>query len=113
MAPVGEFYFAKWKQMLAIHLDGAFLTTHATLREMYKTAEAVAYLYGFSAFQRSIGAKAPYVTAKHGLIGPANVVGKEGAKDGVGADVTCPEFVRTPLVQSNESLARVRWRRRA
>src|SRR6516165_5762079 len=34
--PVDEFPFAEWKKMLAIHLDGAFLTTKACLRHMYK-----------------------------------------------------------------------------
>ena len=42
--------------------------------------------------------KAPYVTAKHGLIGLAKVVAKEGAAHGVRANVICPGFVRTPLV---------------
>jgi 3-hydroxybutyrate dehydrogenase len=39
-----------------------------------------------------------YVTAKHGLIGLAKVVAKEGAQYGVRANVICPGFVRTPLV---------------
>src|SRR5262245_6949692 len=38
--------------------------------------------------------KAPYVTAKHGLIGLSKVVAKEGAKHGVRANVVCPGFVR-------------------
>jgi 3-hydroxybutyrate dehydrogenase len=42
--------------------------------------------------------KGPYVTAKHGLIGLAKVVAKEGAKHGVRANVICSGFVRTPLV---------------
>jgi 3-hydroxybutyrate dehydrogenase len=42
--------------------------------------------------------KAPYVTAKHGLIGLCRVVAKEGAAHGVRANVVCPGFVRTPLV---------------
>jgi 3-hydroxybutyrate dehydrogenase len=41
--------------------------------------------------------KAPFVTAKHGLIGLAKVVAK-GGRHGVRADVICPGFVRTPLV---------------
>ena len=43
--------------------------------------------------------KAAYVTAKHGLIGLAKVVAKEGAKHGVRANVICPGFVKTPLVE--------------
>jgi 3-hydroxybutyrate dehydrogenase len=42
--------------------------------------------------------KAPYVTAKHGLIGLSKVVAKEGAGHGVRSNVICPGFVRTPLV---------------
>ena len=42
--------------------------------------------------------KAPYVTAKHGLIGLAKVIAKEGAKHKVRANVICPGFVRTSLV---------------
>jgi 3-hydroxybutyrate dehydrogenase len=36
VAPVVDFDFVKWRQMLAVHLDGAFLTTRAALRQMYK-----------------------------------------------------------------------------
>jgi len=43
--------------------------------------------------------KAPYVAAKHGLVGLAKVVAKEGAAHGVRANVICPGFVRTPLVE--------------
>ena len=43
--------------------------------------------------------KAPYVAAKHALIGLAKVVAKEGAAHSVRANVICPGFVRTPLVE--------------
>jgi 3-hydroxybutyrate dehydrogenase len=42
--------------------------------------------------------KSAYVTAKHGLIGLAKVIAKEGAAHNVRANVICPGFVRTPLV---------------
>jgi 3-hydroxybutyrate dehydrogenase len=42
--------------------------------------------------------KSAYVTAKHGLLGLARVVAKEGGSRGVRANVVCPGFVRTPLV---------------
>jgi 3-hydroxybutyrate dehydrogenase len=42
--------------------------------------------------------KAPYVTAKHGLLGLCRVIAKEGAEHGVRCNVICPGFVRTPLV---------------
>ncbi|MBP6013613.1 MAG: 3-hydroxybutyrate dehydrogenase [Alphaproteobacteria bacterium] len=96
---VDQFDFAKWKKMLAIHLDGAFLTTRAALRQMYaqKTGGSIIYMGSVHSKEAS-QLKAPYVTAKHGLIGLAKVVAKEGAAHGVRANVICPGFVRTPLV---------------
>ena len=99
VAPIEEFEFAKWKQLLAIHLDGAFLTTRAALRQMYRRGKGGSIIYMGSVHSKEASVlKAPYVTAKHGLIGLAKVVAKEGAKHGVRANVICPGFVRTPLV---------------
>jgi 3-hydroxybutyrate dehydrogenase len=99
VAPVDQFEFAKWKQLLAIHLDGAFLTTRAALRQMYQQGTGGSIIYMGSVHSKEASAlKAPYVTAKHGLIGLAKVIAKEGAKHGVRANVICPGFVRTPLV---------------
>ena len=100
VAPVEEFEFAQWKKMLSIHLDGAFLTTRAALRFMYKQGRGGAIIYMGSVHSKEASLlKAPYVTAKHGLIGLAKVVAKEGAAHGVRANVICPGFVRTPLVE--------------
>ena len=97
--PLEEFPFSEWKKMLAIHLDGAFLTTRACLQHMYKSGRGGAIIYMGSVHSKEASVlKAPYVTAKHGLIGLAKVVAKEGAKHGVRANVICPGFVRTPLV---------------
>ena len=94
-----EFSFADWKKMLAIHLDGAFLTTRACLPHMYKSGRGGSVIYMGSVHSKEASKlKAPYVTAKHGLIGLAKVVAKEGAEHGVRANVICPGFVRTPLV---------------
>jgi 3-hydroxybutyrate dehydrogenase len=99
VAPMDEFKFADWKKLLAIHLDGAFLTTRAVLRHMYKQGTGGSIIYMGSVHSKEASMlKAPYVTAKHGLIGLAKVVAKEGAKHGVRANVICPGFVRTPLV---------------
>ncbi len=99
VAPLDQFEFAKWKQMLAIHLDGAFLTTRAALRQMYKQGSGGSIIYMGSVPSKEASVlKAPYVTAKHGLLGLAKVVAKEGAKHRVRANVICRGFVRTPLV---------------
>jgi 3-hydroxybutyrate dehydrogenase len=97
--PLEEFPFAEWKKMLAIHLDGAFLTTKACLPHMYASGRGGSVIYMGSVHSTEASVlKAPYVTAKHGLIGLAKTIAKEGARHGVRANVICPGFVRTPLV---------------
>lgn len=97
--PLEDFDFGDWKRMLAIHLDGAFLTTRACLRHMYAQGRGGSIIYMGSVHSKEASMlKAPYVTAKHGLLGLAKVVAKEGAKHGVRSNVICPGFVRTPLV---------------
>jgi 3-hydroxybutyrate dehydrogenase len=97
--PIEAFPFAEWKKMLAIHLDGAFLTTKACLSHMYKSERGGSIIYVGSVHSKEASLlKSAYVTAKHGLIGLAKVVAKEGATHGVRANVVCPGFVRTPLV---------------
>jgi 3-hydroxybutyrate dehydrogenase len=96
--PLVSLELAKWKKLLSIHLDGAFLTTRAALRQMYRqNSGSIIYMGSVHSKVASV-LKAPYVTAKHGLIGLAKVVAKEGAAHGVRANVICPGFVRTPLV---------------
>src|SRR5215218_6681183 len=99
IAAVDELTFEQWRRMLGIHLDGAFLTTRACLRHMYKSGRGGSILYMGSVHSKEASPlKAPYVTAKHGLLGLCRAVAKEGAKHGVRANVICPGFVRTPLV---------------
>jgi 3-hydroxybutyrate dehydrogenase len=94
-----ELQFSDWKKMLAVHLDGAFLTTRACLRSMYKSKKGGSIIYIGSVHSKEASVlKAPYVTAKHGLEGLCKVIAKEGAAHNVRANLICPGFVRTPLV---------------
>ena len=97
--PIEEFSFADWKKLLAIHLDGAFLTTRACVKQMIASGKGGSIIYMGSVHSKEASVlKAPYVTAKHGLIGLAKTVAKEGAKHNIRANVICPGFVRTALV---------------
>ena len=98
--PVEEFPFADWKKMLAIHLDGAFLTTKACVPHMQRSGKGGAIIYMGSVHSKEASVlKSAYVTAKHGLIGLCKTVAKEVGKHGIRANVICPGFVRTPLVE--------------
>ena len=99
VAPLVEFSFADWKKLLAVHLDGAFLTARAAMRQMVASQRGGSIIFMGSVHSKEASVlKAPYVTAKHGLEGLAKVIAKEGASHGVRANLICPGFVRTPLV---------------
>lgn len=97
--PIEEFPFSDWKKLLAIHLDGAFLTTKACVKYMYEqNGGALIYMGSVHSYEAS-PLKSAYVAAKHGLLGLAHVMAKEGARHNVRSNVICPGFVRTPLVE--------------
>ena len=98
--PLEEFSYDEWKKVMAIHVDGAFLTTRACLPHMYRSGRGGSVIFMGSVHSKEASQlKAPYVTAKHGLLGLAKVIAKEGAQHGVRTNVICPGFVRTPLVE--------------
>jgi 3-hydroxybutyrate dehydrogenase len=97
---VVDFSLEEWKRLISIHLDGAFLTTRAAMRSMIASKRGGSIIYMGSVHSKEGSPlKAPYCTAKHGLIGLSKVVAKEGAEHGIRANVICPGFVKTPLVE--------------
>ncbi|MFT4055543.1 MAG: 3-hydroxybutyrate dehydrogenase [Novosphingobium sp.] len=96
--PVENYAYSDWKKMLAIHLDGAFLTSKAVLPHMYAQGSGSVIFMGSVHSKEASPLKSAYVTAKHGLLGLSRVIAKEGGKKGVRTNVICPGFVRTPLV---------------
>lgn len=96
--PVENFAYADWKKLIAIHLDGAFLTSKAVLPHMYAAGRGTVLFMGSVHSKEASPLKSAYVTAKHGLMGLSRVIAKEGGPKGVRSNVICPGFVRTPLV---------------
>ena len=100
ISAIVDFKLEDWKKLTAIHLDGAFLTTRAAMRAMIKQGKGGSIIYMGSVHSHEASPlKSAYVAAKHALVGLAKVVAKEGAKDKIRANVICPGFVRTPLVE--------------
>ncbi len=100
VAPIQDFSFADWKKLLAVHLDGGFLTARAAVRQMIASRRGGSIIFMGSVHSKEASRlKAPYVTAKHGLEGLAKVIAKEGAPYNIRSNVICPGFVRTPLVE--------------
>jgi 3-hydroxybutyrate dehydrogenase len=97
--PIEEFPFSEWKKLMAIHLDGAFLTTKACVRYMYPQRSGALIYMGSVHSHEASPLKSAYVAAKHGILGLARTMAKEGAQHNVRANVICPGFVMTPLVE--------------
>lgn len=98
--PLDQLAYADWRKVVEIHLDGGFLCTRAALRQMYKQGRGGSIIYMGSVHSHEASPlKAPYVAAKHALLGLCKTVAKEGAEHDVRANVICPGFVRTPLVE--------------
>jgi 3-hydroxybutyrate dehydrogenase len=96
---VDQLSYENWRKIITVHLDGAFLTSRACLRDMYKRKQGGSIIFMGSVHSKLASRlKAPYVAAKHALLGLCKVIAKEGAAHGVRANVICPGFVRTPLV---------------
>jgi 3-hydroxybutyrate dehydrogenase len=96
--PVHSLSFSNWSKVVSVHLDGAFLVTRAVLPHMYAKSGGTMLYMGSVHSHEASALKAPYVAAKHGMLGLCRVVAKEGAEHGVRSNIICPGFVRTPLV---------------
>jgi 3-hydroxybutyrate dehydrogenase len=98
--PIVDFSFSDWRKLVGIHLDGSFLTTRAAMRAMISNRRGGTILYMGSVHSHIASPnKSAYIAAKHGIVGLAKAVAKEGAKHGIRSNVICPGFVRTPLVE--------------
>lgn len=90
---------ADWKEILAIHLEGAFLATKACLPHMQKSGRGGTIYTDSVHFNEASVLKSAYMTAKHGLMGLCKTVAKEGGKYRIPVNLICPGFVRTALVK--------------
>ncbi|MBR9870308.1 MAG: 3-hydroxybutyrate dehydrogenase [Gammaproteobacteria bacterium] len=98
IGPVHKLAYAEWSKVMRVHLDGAFLVTRAALQQMYEQNSGTMLYMGSVHSLEASPLKAPYVAAKHGMLGLCRAVAKEGAEFGVRSNIICPGFVRTPLV---------------
>src|SRR5581483_4306774 len=101
ISPLVDLSFEQWQKLLAVHLNGAFLTARAMMRHLLasKREGSIIFMGSIHSLKAARG-KAPYITAKHGLAGLARAIAQEGGPDGIKSYLLCPGFVDTPLVQN-------------
>jgi 3-hydroxybutyrate dehydrogenase len=98
VAPIEDFPVAKWDLIIALNLTSAFHTTRLALPFMKSRKWGRILNMGSAHAKVASPFKSAYVAAKHGLSGLTKTTALEGAEHGVRANLICPGYVHTPLV---------------
>lgn len=104
-APAHKVTSADWQAALAVNLTGAFLTVQPALAAMVKRRAGRVIFIASTAGLKGYAYVAPYVAAKHGVVGLMRALAAETAKSGVTVNAVCPGFTETDLLE--ESIARI------
>jgi 3-hydroxybutyrate dehydrogenase len=100
VSPIEEFAEDQWERMIALMLTAPFLLTRYCWPPMKKQGWGrivnIGSIHALVASPFKVG----YIAAKHGLVGITRTAALEGGEHGITANVICPAYVRTPLVDS-------------
>ncbi|MER8489871.1 SDR family oxidoreductase [Mesorhizobium australicum] len=103
--PAHKTTLADWQRTLDVNLTGAFLTVKPTLAGMAARKAGRIVFIASTAGLKGYAYVAPYVAAKHGVVGLMRALAAETAKSGVTVNAVCPGFVETDMLE--ESIQRI------
>ena len=94
-APFAKTSLEDWNAMLAVNLTGVFLTLRAGLRQFTGWGRLISV--ASTAGLKGYAYVAPYVAAKHGVVGLTRALALEVAKKPVTVNALCPGFLDTEM----------------
>lgn len=97
-APAHKVTLDDWNRTVQVNLTGAFLTVKPALAGMVKRKAGRIVFVASVAGLKGYAYVAPYVAAKHGVIGLMRALAAETAKSGVTVNAVCPGYVETEML---------------
>jgi NAD(P)-dependent dehydrogenase (short-subunit alcohol dehydrogenase family) len=104
-APAHKTSLELWNRTLAVNLTGAFLSVKPSLAAMRRRGFGRIVFIASTAGLRGYAYVAPYVAAKHGVVGLMRALALETASTGITVNAVCPGFTETPMLA--ESIDRI------
>ena len=98
-APAEKVSLASWDHVIAVNLTGAFLSVQPALAAMREQKWGRIVFIASTAGLKGYAYVAPYVAAKHGVIGLTRALAIETAKIGITVNAVCPGYAETPMLE--------------
>lgn len=104
--PIAGITLAEWRRVMAVNLDGAFLTLAASLRAMAGKSAGSAVVVASTTGIKPVAGIGPYGVSKAAVAHMARIAALENARTGIRVNAIAPGGVDTAIWESGEDFKR-------